>query len=267
MAANSSDEMGFFEHLEVLRWHLIRCFVAIAFFAVVFFLNSHFVFDSLLFGPTRDSFVTYRWLCLLSKKFTLPESLCISGAKIQLMNTEIFGQFITQLKTAFVLGFVVSFPYIIFEIWKFVRPALTEREAKSARIVIISSSFFFFLGLVFSYFILVPFSINFAMNYIVSQQIDNRITLDNYISFFTMMSLAMGIVFELPMIAIALARLGLLSAQTMRQFRRHAIIVILIIAAIITPSPDVFTQMLVAIPMYFLFELSIIVAARVEKTS
>lgn len=265
MAENASDEMGFFDHLEVLRWHLMRSVIAIVVLAIVFIVKSNFVFDSLLFGPTKDDFITYKVLCALAHQFHLPDSLCIGGMKMQLMNTELFGQFITQLKTAFVLGFITAFPYIIFEIWRFIRPALTDSEAKNASKVIIGSSFFFFLGIAFSYFIIVPFSVNFAFSYVVSEQIDNRITLENYISFFTMMSLGIGLIFELPMIAIALARIGLLSAQTMRNFRRHSIVVILIVAAVITPSPDVFTQMLVAVPMYFLFELSIIAAARVEK--
>lgn len=265
MAENENDEMGFFDHLEVLRWHLMRSVVVILIFAVLFLVKNDFVFDTLLFGPAKDGFITYKVLCSLAHKFHLPDSLCIGGMKMQLMNTELFGQFITQLKTAFVLGFIVAFPYVIFEVWRFIRPALTESEARSAGKVIIGCSLFFFLGIAFSYFVIIPFSVNFAFNYVVSEQIDNRITLDNYISFFTMMSLGIGLIFELPMIAIALARIGLLSAQTMRSFRRHSVVVILIVAAVITPSPDVFTQMLVAIPMYFLFELSIIAAARVEK--
>lgn len=265
MFGKSDEEMGFFEHVEVLRWHLVRSVGVVLVLAIIFIVKHEFVFDTLLFGPAKDDFITYKLLCSLAHKFNLPDSLCISGMKMQLMNIELFGQFITQLKTAFVLGFIASFPYIIFEMWRFIRPALSEKEAGNAGKVIIGSSFFFFLGIAFSYFVIMPFSINFAFNYNVSSQIDNRITLDNYISFFTMMGLGIGIIFELPMIAIALAKIGILSAQTMRNFRRHAIIVILLVAAIITPSPDVFTQMLVAIPMYFLFEFSILAAARVEK--
>jgi len=265
MAEDTNDEMSFFDHLEVLRWHVMRIAIAIVALAILFIIKSDFVFDKLLFGPANENFITYKLLCSLAHKFSLPESLCVSGIKMELLNTELFGQFITQLKTAFLLGFIVSFPYIIFELWRFIRPALTESEAKNAAKIIIGSSFFFFLGVSFSYFVIIPFSVNFAFNYIVSSQIKNLITLDNYISFFTMMSLGIGVVFELPMIAIALARFGILSADTMRKFRRHSVVVILIAAAIITPSPDVFTQMLVAVPMYFLFELSIVAASRVEK--
>ncbi len=265
MSKTEEAEMGFFDHIEVLRWHLVRSVIAIALLAIVFFLNSGFVFDQLLFGPTKDGFITYKVLCNIAAKFHLPETLCIGGMKVQLMNTELFGQFITQLKTAFVLGFIVAFPYILWELWRFVRPALMESEAKKVGAVIFGCSIFFFVGIAFSYFIIVPFSVNFAFSYVVSEQIDNRITLENYISFFTMMCLGIGLIFELPMIAIVLARFGILTAATMKAFRRHSIVVILIVAAIITPSPDVFTQMLVAIPMYFLFELSIFAAARVEK--
>ncbi len=265
MAKQDEMEMGFFDHVEVLRWHLVRSVGAIALLAIVFFLNSGFVFDKLLFGPTKDNFITYQALCSIAQRFNLPETLCVGGMHVQLMNTELFGQFITQLKTAFVLGFIVAFPYVLWELWRFVRPALMEQEAKSVSKVIFFSSVFFFVGVAFSYFIIVPFSVNFAFNYIVSEQIDNRITLDNYISFFTMMSLGIGLIFELPMIAIILARFGILTSTTMKTFRRHAIVVILIVAAIITPSPDVFTQMLVAVPMYILYELSIFAAKRVER--
>lgn len=264
MAEMEEAEMGFFDHIEVLRWHLVRSVAAIAVLAIIFFVNSSFVFDQLLFGPTKDGFITYKLLCALATKFGLPQSLCIGGMKVQLMNTELFGQFITQLKTAFVLGFIVAFPYVLWELWRFVRPALSPAEANSVGRVIFACSLFFFAGIAFSYFIIVPFSVNFAFSYVVSEQIDNRITLENYISFFTMMCLGIGLIFELPMIAIVLARFGILTAATMKAFRRHAVVVILIVAAIITPSPDVFTQMLVAIPMYFLYELSIFAAARVE---
>ncbi|MCS6818878.1 MAG: twin-arginine translocase subunit TatC [Chitinophagales bacterium] len=265
MSKYQDVEMGFFDHLEVLRWHIIRSLVVVLALSVFFFVFSDFVFDKLLFGPARDSFITYRLLCSLSRKLSLSEGFCIPPFQMQFMNTELFGQFITQLKTSFLLGFVVAFPYVVFELWRFVRPALTDKEAQAASRVIAGCSFFFFAGLLFSYFIIVPFSVNFAGNYIVSQQIENRITLSNYISFVTMMSLGLGIIFELPMIALFLARIGLLSAATMRHFRRHAIVVILIVAAIITPSPDVFTQMLVAVPMYFLYELSVLVVKKVEK--
>lgn len=259
------QEMGFFDHLEVLRWHLVRSAAAIVIMAIVFFVKTDFVFDTVLFGPTKTDFPTYRALCYLSKRFNWGESLCISGFNVQFMNTELFGQFIIQLKTAVVMGFIVAFPYIIFELWRFVKPALTEGESRQVSKVILGSSIFFFIGVLFSYFIIVPFSINFAFSYEVSAQIDNRITLDNYIDFLTTMSLGIGLVFELPMIAMALARFGLLTAATMRKFRRHSIVVILIAAAIITPSPDIFTQMIVAIPIYFLFEFSIFAAGRIEK--
>jgi sec-independent protein translocase protein TatC len=163
-----------------------------------------------------------------------------------------------------VLGIVAAFPYIIFEIWRFVRPALSEEESKKSSRIIIFSSLFFFMGVLFAYFLVVPFSLSFANSYVISSQIENRFTFDNYVGFITMMMLGSGLVFELPMIVYFLAKMGLLTATFMRTYRRHAIVVILIVAAVITPSPDMFTMMVVAVPIYFLYELSIILAQKIN---
>ena len=273
---NGEAEMGFFDHIDALRAHLFRSAIAILLVTIVLLIYSKWVFDSLIFGPVRADFISYRVLCHLSNSIRpilcsyspllCPDKgLCFEGLNIKFMNTELFGQFITQIQISMVLGFVFAFPYVLWEVWRFIRPALSESEARKSGRIVVFSSLFFFLGIAFAYFLIVPFSLNFASGYYISSQITNFFTLDNYISFVTMMMLGCGIVFELPMVIFFLAKLGIITAEFMRTYRRHAIVVILILAAVITPSPDMFTMTIVAIPIYMLYELSIIVAARVQK--
>lgn len=272
---NDGAEMGFFDHIDALRGHLFRSAVAILIVTIILLIYSKWVFDSLIFGPVKGDFITYRvlchfsnmirpMLCNVSPLLCPDKGLCMDGLNIKFMNTELFGQFITQIQISFVLGMVAAFPYVLWEIWRFIKPALSESEASKSSRIILFSSFFFFLGVAFAYFLIIPFSLNFAASYYISGQINNFFTLDNYIGFVTMMMLGCGIVFELPMIIYFLAKLGIITAAFMRTYRRHAIVVILILAAVITPSPDMFTMTLVAIPIYMLYELSILVAARVN---
>ena len=267
--------MGFFDHIDVLRGHIFRSAVAIAVVTTVAMVYSRWVFDSLIFGPVKSDFFTYRVLCHLTNVLrphlcqfsTLlcpDKGLCFDGLDMKFMNTELFGQFITQIQISVVLGFIASVPYILWEVWRFVRPALSPTEAKKSSRVIIFSSLFFFVGVAFAYFLIIPFSLNFAASYNISGQVNNLFTLDNYIGFLTMMMLGCGIVFELPMIIFFLAKLGIITAKFMRNYRRHAIVIILILAAVITPSPDMFTMTIVAIPIYILYEISIVVATRVN---
>ncbi len=274
-ATTAEDEMGFFDHIEILRWHIIRSLIAIIVVTVFALIYSNWVFDSVIFGPVHGNFPTYRALCWLTEtvrpllcqysSLLCPEKgLCIDGIDIKFMNTELFGQFITQIQMSITFGFIVAFPYILWELWSFVKPALSESEAKKSSAIILASSLFFFVGVLFAYFLIIPFSLNFAAHYMVSGVINNMFTLDNYIGFITMMMLGCGIVFELPMIIYFLAKINIITATFMRDYRRHAIIVIMVLAAVITPSPDMFTMMIVAVPIYILYELSILVAARVN---
>jgi sec-independent protein translocase protein TatC len=273
-----SAEMGFFDHIDALRQHLFRSALVVMGITIVLLYYSRWVFDRLIFGPVKADFLTYRVLCHLSNsirpvlcKFSpllCPDKgLCFDGLDIKFINTELFGQFMTQIQISLVLGLVFAFPYILWEIWRFIRPALSEKEAKSSGRIVLFSSLFFFFGVAFAYFLIVPFSLNFAYGYQISGQINNLFTLDNYISFVTMMMLGAGVIFELPMVIFFLAKFKIITAQFMRTYRRHAIVVILILAAVITPSPDMFTMTIVAIPIYFLFELSIFVAARVNPVT
>ena len=274
-ADSQGAEMGFFDHIDVLRGHLFRSAVAIVLVTIVLLIYSKWVFDTLIFGPVKGDFITYRALCHFSNyirpilcnvsPLLCPDKgLCVDSLSMKFLNTELFGQFITQIQVSITLGFVVAFPYVLWEVWRFVKPALSEGEAKKSSRVIIFSSMFFFTGIAFAYFLIIPFSLNFASSYFISGQVNNFFTLDNYIGFVTMMMLGCGIIFELPMIIFFLAKLGIVTALMMRTYRRHAFVVILIIAAVITPSPDMFTMTIVAIPIYLLYELSIVVAGRVN---
>ncbi len=258
--------MGFFDHVEALRWHLIRSVIAIVLCASIVGVFYDFVFDKIILGICSKDFPTYKLLCYLTQKYNLSSGICIDkDIPLELQNLAMFGQITLLFQYSLIIGLVLAFPYIIFELWRFVAPALNETQQKKTSLIILACSFFFFVGVAFCYFVIIPFSVNFAVNFTISPKIKNSFTIDNYIDFFTVMLLAIGAVFELPMIVYFLSRFGILGAKAMRGVRRYAIVVILILAGIITPSPDIFTQCLVAVPIYILYELSIFIAARNDK--
>ena len=265
-ADNPEAEMGFFDHLESLRWHLIRSVIAVVVCASLVGIFYEFVFETIILGITSKDFPTYRLVCIIGEYLNLGNSVCIDqDIPIQLQNTAMFGQVTLLIQYSIIIGFVLAFPYIIFELWRFVAPALSEKDQKKTSLVILACSLFFFIGVLFCYFVIIPFSVNFAVNFSISSKIKNNFTIENYIDFFTVMLLAIGAVFELPMVVYFLSKLGILKAATMQNARRYAIVIILIVSGIITPSPDVFTQCLVAVPIYILYELSIFIAARNDK--
>ena len=255
-------EMSFIDHLESLRWHIIRAVLSILFFTIATFLFKGFVFDTLIFGPTKLDFPTYRGLCALSEQISLGNLLCIEKLNIRFINIEMAGQFLVHLKVSFVFGFVMGFPYTLWELWKFIRPGLYQKEIQYTRGIVFFSSLLFFMGVSFGYFILTPFAINFFANYQVSELVNNDFTLTNYVGFLTMFVLASGLIFELPMLVYFLSKLGLVTPQFMREYRRHAVVVILVLSAVITPA-DIGTMLLVFVPVYFLYEISIFISASV----
>lgn len=267
---NPEAEMGFFDHLETLRWHILRSLLAVAICACVAGYFYDFVFDKIILAVQYKDFPTYRVMCWAShwvqQHFGYDSGICMEhDMKIPLQNTEMFGQLTLLLQYSMILGFVAAFPYIIWELWRFVAPALKEEEAKKTGRVILACSFFFFIGVLFCYFLIIPLSLSFAVNFSISPTIKNDFTISNYIDFFTIMLVSIGAVFELPMIVYFLSRIGILKPDVMRKGRRYAILITTIIAGALTPSPDIFTQILVGLPIYLLFELSIFVSARVEK--
>lgn len=262
---DDQKEMSFFDHIDELRGHMFRSVIAIVVMAVLAFVNKHLLFDIILFGPKNLDFWTYRKMCELSYYFTNSDAYCVKEIGFTLSNISITGQFTQHIFIAFIAGLILAFPYVVFEFWRFIKPALSKKERSYASGLVFFVSALFFTGILFGYFFITPVSVNFLGGYRVSEQVSNEINLESYISFVASMTFAAGIVFELPMLVYFLAKIGLMSSAWMRKYRRHAIVVILIISAILTPSPDVASQMMMGIPLYALFEVSIWVARGVEK--
>ena len=261
--------MTFLDHLEALRWHILRSVVVVTVLATVLFFFNDFIFGKVIFGPKHSDFITYRGFCWLSHHLLHSESLCMASSiekiHFDLINTEISGQFTKHIWISLLSGIILGFPYVLWEVWRFVKPALREKEIKATRGFVGIASFLFMVGISFAYFMIVPLAVNFLGNYQVTGEVRNLITMDSYISLVSTLVLATGIVFELPILVYFLTKFGIMGSGFMRKYRRHAVVVILIVSAIITPSPDVTSQLLVAVPLYFLYEISIFVAARVER--
>ena len=262
--SNQDKEMSFLDHLEIFRWHLIRSAIAVLFFAIIAFIFKDIVFDVILLGPKDPNFPTYKALCAISQYLGLEDALCLKESPFTLMNITMSGQFSTHVTTSIFAGFVVAFPYVFWEFWRFIRPALHVNESTMARGIVFFSSVLFLLGVLFGYYVIAPLSVNFLGSYQVSSTVANQITLSSFISTVTTVSFANGIIFELPILVYFLTKIGLLTPEVMRVYRKHAIVVILILAAVITP-PDVTSQILVSLPLIVLYEISIKISARVIK--
>lgn len=261
---NLEAEMSFFEHLEVLRWHLVRSAIAVGVFMILAFAFYDFIFDDIVMGPKSPDFLTYKWMCKLGDVLGI-EGLCVTEVPGTIINTQMAGQFIMQINSSLLIAVMLGFPYLLYELWRFIKPALTDTERGSANGFVLYATLLFVLGVCFGYFIVTPLSINFLANYSISDSISNTITIQSYLSFVATLSLGCGIVFELPMIVLILSKIGILTPQFMRSTRRYAIIVILLLAAIITPTPDIMTMLTVSAPMFLLYELSILISARVYR--
>lgn len=256
-------EMSFLEHLEELRWHIIRSILAIVFFMIIAFIFKSFIFDHIILAPKSPSFFTNRLLCELGERLNTT-ALCINTKPLNLINIKMSGQLTTHITVAMVAGLILAFPVILWEFWQFFKPALRSNEAKYAKGAVTAASLLFFTGVLFGYFMLSPLSLHFLSSYEISPEVTNQINIRSYIGTLTSICLATGLVFELPIIAFFLTKIGVITPTFMRKYRKHAIVVIFIIAAIITP-PDVFSQTLVAIPLLILYEVSIVISARVMK--
>jgi len=258
-SGKAGGEMSFLEHLEELRWHLVRSAIAICVLAVVAFFEKEFIFDSIILAPKSPDFATYRFLCWLGHLLNMGDSLCISKIPFTLINIDMSGQFSTHMWVSAMAGLVVGFPYIIWELWRFIKPGLTENERKYTHGVVFFTSLLFLLGILFGYYMIAPMSINFLGSYQVSADVPNQIGLNSYISTVTTLTFSTGLVFELPIVIFFLTKIGIVSPVFLRTYRRHAIVIILIIAAIITP-PDVASQLLVTFPLVLLYEISIFIS-------
>lgn len=270
MEDNNTDnslQMSFMQHLEALRWHLVRSSIAIVIAAVTLFCFNNFLFDTVIFGPLKQEFISYRALCSLGYKIGAGDVMCMTVKTPHLQTLSASEQFFTHMWIALLGGIIIAFPYVLYELWKFIKPALKDTESKPARSFVVVASILFLIGIFFGYFLLFPMSYNFLINYQLSDSgiVQTNNTLDDYISLISTMTLVSGVIFELPILVYFLTRLTLLTPDFMRKYRKYAVVVILIVAAVITPSPDVTSQMVVAIPMYLLYEISIFVSTYVVK--
>lgn len=255
--------MTFWEHLEELRWHIVRSVLAVLVLAVIAFLNRRILFDEIILGPSTSSFVTNKILCRIGEFLSI-DGICMDSLKLQIININMSGQFMMHLYISMVTGAILAFPFILNEVWSFIRPALHSKESSYSRRAVIISSLLFFVGVLFSYFLIVPLTVNFLGTYQVSQAVTNQISIDSYVNTVVSVTFAVGIVFELPLIIYFLTKLGLVTPAFLKRNRKYMLVILLIISAIITP-PDVFSQILVCIPLMGLYELSIMVADRIYK--
>lgn len=257
--------MSFIDHLEELRWHLIRSVIAVLVGAVIVFIYSDFVVDTILFGPTRANFISAQWLCKAGRALGLGDAICFTQVNAIFQENTMTGQFIASFTVAFIGGFIIAFPYVFWEFWRFVRPALSDRERKNTGGIIFWVSFLFFLGVAFGYYILTPFMVNFYFTYKLSAQIEIKPTFSDYMENLIYTTVGIGVLFQMPLLVMLLAKVGFITGKFLRKYRKHAFVLIIIAAAIITPSTDPFSLTIVTIPLYLLFEASIIVASRVNR--
>ncbi|PZX59882.1 sec-independent protein translocase protein TatC [Algoriphagus ratkowskyi] len=255
--------MSFLDHLEALRWHLLRSVSAILILSVAAFLAKSFVFGIVILGPSKVDFITYRWLCQLSD-YVGVQALCIDELPFTIQSRQMTGQFTMHMTSSFVVGFIAAFPFVFWEVWRFISPGLYDQEKNAARGAVFFVSLLFFMGAGFGYFILSPLSINFLSNYQLDPSILNEFDITSYISTLTMLVLASAIMFQLPVVVYFLAMSGMVTSGMLRAYRRHAMVIILVLSAIITP-PDVISQILIAMPILVLYEAGIQIAKRLEK--
>ncbi len=260
---SAQGEMAFTEHLEQLRWHLFRSVIAIFVATIVVFANIDFIFDKIILGPAYTDFISYRVLCHLGEIWNTP-ALCLDEINLAFQNTQLSGQFMISMTSSVMIGFIVAFPYICWELWKFINPALTERELKYAKGIVFWMSFLFFMGVFFAYYIIVPFTVNFLANYTLSDKFQNIITIANYYDTLFDVILGMGVVFELPIAIYFLSKLGIVTPKFLREKRRYAILIIMVLSAFISP-PDAFSLFFIAVPLVILYEISILISARIRK--
>jgi len=262
---HKSDEsqMSFLEHLEILRWHLMRSVISILVFSVAAFIFSDFIFNTLILAPKNPDFFTNQIFAKLSEIVGV-EALKINTTPFQVININMAGQFATHISVSIVAGLIASFPYIFYEFWCFIKPALYSNEKKHARGSIFYTSLLFALGVLFGYYLITPLSVHFLGSYNVSDQVVNQINLKSYISSITSIVLASGVIFELPVLIFFLSKIGLVTPEFLRKYRKHAVVIILILSAIITP-PDIFSQVLVCMPLMLLYEIGIKISKRIQK--
>lgn len=258
-------EMSFVDHLEELRWHIVRSLLVILVVAIAIFTKMDAFFDIVIMGPIRPDFISYDALCRFSHWAHLGDSLCVPVVQTKLQATTFGSQFISSISIAFVSGFIIAFPYVFWEFWRFIKPALTQKELRTTRFAILFVSFFFFTGAAFGYYLLAPFTFSFLGNYHLGtlNMLETRPMLSDYVDNLVDITLGSALSFQLPVVAYVLTRIGLVTPMFLKTYRKYAFVAILIIAAIITPSPDWMSQLIVCVPLILLYEFSILLSKRV----
>ncbi len=265
--ALESAEMSFVDHLEALRWHIVRAVIAILLAAIAIFVCIDWIFDNVIMAPVNKDFVSYTGLCRLSHWLHIGDALCMPPVQINYQANQVSGLFSTAINVSIIGGIIAAFPYLFWELWRFVKPALSAKEVKYARGSIFWVSFCFFTGVAFGYFLLAPFTFNFLASFTIGHKvvIEYKPTIDDYTETLTNLLLGCGIAFELPVMAYVLAKIGIISSGFLKKYFKYAVVVILIVAAVITPSPDWTSQFIVAVPLFILYAISIAITARVDK--
>ncbi|HEX5169817.1 MAG TPA: twin-arginine translocase subunit TatC [Cyclobacteriaceae bacterium] len=257
-------EMSFLDHLEELRWHVVRSLFAIIFFTIGAFLSAKWIFQNVIFAVGRPEFVTFKWLCKLAKLTGFEDSLCVTEIPFKIQSRYMMGQFTMHITSSFIMGLIFAFPYVAWEIWRFIRPGLHSNEKRYSRGAVFSISFLFFLGVAFGYYVMSPLAVYFLSSYQISDMISNEFDITSYVSTIATLVLGSGILFQLPVVIYFLSQIGMVTPKFLRQYRKHAIVIILVVAAIITP-PDPLSQTLIGIPLMLLYEFSILVSAMVVR--
>ncbi len=257
-------EMSFWDHLSELRGTFVRSLMAITVLAIIAFTNKDFIFNDIILAPKNPDFVTNRVLCTLGQLLGI-DYFCVKEYVLEIININMSGQFMTHMYISFVVGFTVAAPYIIYEFWRFIKPALYDKERKNSSGAVIVFSLLFYAGVFFSYYLIVPLTLNFFGSYHVSEMVRNQISLDSYISTVISVTLSIGLVFELPIVIYFLTKVGIVSIDFLKKNRKYTLVIVLILSAIVTP-PDVFSQILVTVPLMILYEFSIFMAKRAEKS-
>lgn len=260
----SPDEMSFLDHLEELRWHLIRSVLAIVIIGTVAFVFSGFIFDTIIFGPKNMDFPTYRFFCNIATSMNFDSAFCKEELPFTIQSRTMGGQFSADIWTAIWVGFIVGFPYVLYEVWKFISPGLHPKERQHSRGFILIASLLFFTGVLFGYYVVAPLSINFLGTYQVSDQVLNEFDIGSYIGTVRSAVIACGVLFELPIIIYFLTKVGIVTPEILKKYRKIALVIVLILSAVITP-PDVTSQIIVAVPVLLLYQVSIYISKVVLK--
>ena len=262
-AHDEEKEMSFLDHLEELRWHLIRSLIAILVISIGIFMAKDFVWNTVIFGPAQSDFATWRLLCKIGG-YINSDALCIDDIPFMIQSRKMTGQFTMHITSSFIIGLIVSFPYVFWELWRFISPGLYHQEKRLSRGAVFYVTFLFLLGVSFGYLVMAPLAVNFLANYQVSDLVRNEFDITSYVSTVSMLVLGSGILFQLPIAVYFLTKVGFVTPALMRAYRKHAIVVILILGALLTP-PDPLSQVLIAIPLFGLYQFSILISGRVLK--